>query len=153
MKIIVDELNKGNYSVYKITKYNDLKKAFIFFNIESDNFENKFSEAIKHNYSVSSFCEFTNISRSTLYNIKNGYNRHECVINYILNKQNKFESNKKIRIKRYLKENDIDIKLMEQLLQKEVLYMEMYNQLKEAKEKISVLEQLLSDQTKVNLLG
>ena len=30
--------------------------------------------------------------------------------------------------------------------------MEMYNQLKEAKEKISVLEQLLSDQTKVNLL-
>lgn len=142
-----------NYDKLSQSTIKYLKKAFIFFNIESDNFENKFSEAIKHNYSVSSFCEFANISRSTLYNIKNGYNRHECVVNYVLNKQNLFETIKKTRLKKYLNDNDINKKLMSQLLQKEVMYMEMYNQLKEAKEKISVLEQLLNEQTKINLLG
>lgn len=38
-----------NYDRLSQSTIKYLKKAFIIFNIESDNFENKFSEAIKHN--------------------------------------------------------------------------------------------------------
>ena len=48
-------------------------------------------------------------------------------------------------IKKYIRENNFDIKFMNQLLQHELLYMETYNQLQEAQEKIATLEQQLND--------
>ena len=48
-------------------------------------------------------------------------------------------------IKKYIRENNFDVKFMNQLLQHELLYMETYNQLQEAQEKIATLEQQLND--------
>ena len=54
-----------------------------------------FSKAINHNYSIVSFCKRYGITRAALYKNQNGASRHESVINYIISKQNQFESYKK----------------------------------------------------------
>lgn len=129
-----------NYAILSKTSKKHLRAAYIFYKDELENFNNEFSKATKHNYSISAYCKHYNLARSALYNQKDGKNRQECVIQYIIEKQTQFDSKKKGRITAFLRNNDFDRKLLNQLLEKEIEYANTANELAEAKATIRQLE-------------
>ncbi len=103
------QLNKLGYNYEMLSNANikHLTNAYLFFLEEIKEFDDDFSKAIKHNYSIVSFCKRYGITRAALYKNQNGASRHESVINYIISKQNQFESYKKTKIKKYIREKII----------------------------------------------
>ncbi|MBE6107348.1 MAG: hypothetical protein E7192_01735 [Erysipelotrichaceae bacterium] len=105
-----------------------------------------FKECISTKYTVESFCNNQNISRSTIYKKNlNGHLNYKPVIDFINEYNDTFDFVTSRRMKKYLRELSFDVNLLESLLKKEAQYMDQNHLIAQKDSQIKSLERQIKE--------
>ena len=123
-----------------------LDKAIDYVQKTEEKFNNSIEIAFKAEINVSSFCEKIGISRMAIYKKdQSGSRNNESILKYLNAKNNELRTLKKLKINEFLRESSIDYKLLTQLLNEQVKFIEQEETIKRLESENKELRSLLRD--------
>lgn len=109
---------------------NKMQEAFLYCKEQCENLHITISQLVSVDINISDFTKSLNISRGALYKKDSEQNSvYASVISYLNDQSAKFNNDKLNLLKRIINENSEDKKLLEQLMVREIQFIEMKNNL------------------------